>query len=382
MDYPNGSKFGEYFVAKENGTFVICRMVSLPSGKRSKLRLPRATYSNCLSREELDQFVARLNGRESRRAINEIKTKLAFLSVKTFEGFRDLLSAEIPNQNNAKVLYHNLHRYCLSFFVDKMGLKDPLEWKAAEAKFGMALLDELEAGEQHLRIFKRKMSIRTIVGLVQLLNRFVYYLHQRQPTEIPYIKFEPISRARFRNYQAILKMEQDEIGKYFVPDEHWLLILRELPLEIRPWICLQYQYGLRRGEVVGLSLVDIKQGFLSVERQLKSSGENPQYKPLKNRMTRRVPHWFTAPADTYDLIEGAEALHPDTLGAKFAECMERLGFPYRTHDLRRTFITRALRLQSPVDVQRAAGHSDLRVTMLYMQDDRKLDEAIFKKPGT
>lgn len=372
-------KFGSWFITEENAALVICRMVVQPNGKRSKKRLPKAAYTKFTSKEELEQFVARLNNRENRRAIKEIRTRLAFLPTSLMEEFRALLAAEIPNQANAKVLYHNLHRYCLSFFVDKLKLKDPTEWKAAEAKFGMALLDELGPDQQNLRIFNRRMSVRTVVGLVQLLNRFMLFLHRKQPTEIPFIKFQPITGARLRHYRAILNMEKDEPGHYFIPDEHWRLILKELSRDILPWIYLQYHYGLRRSEALGLNLDDIKKGFLSIERQLKSSGETPEYKPLKNRMTRRVPHWFSEPADTYSWLDGATIVHPDTVGIKFAECMDRLKLPYRSHDLRRTFITKALRHYPPVDVQRAAGHSDLRVTMLYMQDDRKLDETVFRK---
>lgn len=374
MDYPKGTKFGSYFPTKDG----ICRMVELPDGRRTKTRLPKAQYKHLTTSDEITKFIDRLNGRENRRKIREIETKLAFLPTSLLEEFRTTLAAELTNTANAKVTYHNLHRYCLSFFVDKMKLKDPLEWKAAESKWGLALINELPEDEKHLAIHDRPMSLRHIKSLVTVLNKFLAFLHKKLPSEIPYIKMEPLSQARIRYYRATLELQDDDGPGLFISDEHWKIIQKKMPDDIKPWVTLGYNFGLRRSELPGLQLGDIKQGVLSVRRQLDTCKENNStYKPLKNRMVRKIPYWFTTPQETYRLLKDTKVMHPSTLGHKFADLMEKLGYEYRLHDLRRTFITRALRHQDVVDVQRAAGHTDIRVTMVYLQDDRTLDEADF-----
>ncbi len=72
-------------------------------------------------------------------------------------------------------------------------------------------------------------------------------------------------------------------------------------------------------------------------------------------------------------------MHPDSLGKKFAAFMAELGLEYEMHDLRRTFITRALDLNNgnATPVMLAVGHTNSAVTMAYLRDNRVLDDEVW-----
>ncbi len=56
--YPEGTKFGAYFLAKEEDSFVIKRMVHLPNGKRTAIRLQKSKYANYTDIEDLKPNLA------------------------------------------------------------------------------------------------------------------------------------------------------------------------------------------------------------------------------------------------------------------------------------------------------------------------------------
>ncbi len=111
------------------------------------------------------------------------------------------------------------------------------------------------------------------------------------------------------------------------------------------------------------------------------SNGSPIYAPLKNKLFRKTPHWFAEKETTYLLIEDSlnKKIHPDTLGTKFASFMEIMKMDYSLHDLRRTFITKALDLNkvTPMTVMMAVGHGHLDVTMRYIRDNRQLDDEVY-----
>ena len=381
-------RYGSYFSAKDKGV-VIRQIVYVTTNgvtKKTSVRYPKHKYKHCTSEKAINDLVIRLNRRENRRAIKEIETKLAFLPTKLKEEFREQLQIEIPNQKDARLHYRNLHRYFLSFFVEKMKMKDPIDWKSHETKWGLALVNELTRADNDLIIFKDEknkkvfMSVKTIKGIIQTANRFMAFLHKKNPAEIPFIKFTPLSKAKLKDYGARLRMKLDEVHGKFIPDDDWRVIRNALPEDIKPFILLGYYYGLRRGETLGVLPNDLKRGYLSVERQLeKTRKDNNSYKPLKNRELRKTPHWLTGANDAFEWIKEAnkKKMHPDTLGVKFMALMQKLKLDYEMHDLRRTFITRALDIATPKDVMLAVGHANIQTTMLYLRDDRILDDAIY-----
>lgn len=375
--------FGEYFLAKEKNKHVIRRYVVIIDGekkKKSSVRYPFSKYKNFKSKEELENLIIRLNGRENRKKIQTIKEKLAYLPTNIMEEFRELLTNEIPTEKDARYHYKNLHRYFLKFFVEFCGKVDPNEWKSKQSLWGLALLRRLPKEQEHLNIFEREMSYKTIKGLIQLANRFMVFIHEKNSEEIPLYKLNPISNAMLKDYIARQDMKGEEIGKFIIDDD-WKVINKNLPDDIGCFVRLGYFYGLRRGETLGLMPEDVRNGHLSLERQLAKTDGNGNYvfKPLKDRDFRKTPHWFLDKTEAYELIEEAHTkrIHPDTLGVKFASLMTELKMDYELHDLRRTFITRALDTQKPKAVMFACGHANIETTMKYIRDDRQSDDTVF-----
>lgn len=378
--FPEGSKFGSYYITKLNSELRVFRHVTLPCGKRKTITLRKSETKHFKSKDKLEAFVERLNGRINRRKIEEIKTKIAFIPAEYLEEFRVLLLQEIPNQRDARNHYRNLHRYFLRYFVDYLNLKDPLEWKLNESGWGKALLNEITNDDKHLSLYtdNKKRAVKTIKRNIQVANRFMLFLNSKLPKEIPLIKFTPISKAKLKHYQADLNLKNNniQIGKY-IKDEHWEIIKNKLPNEIKPFVILGYYYGLRRSETLGLELNDLAIGHLNIKRQLR--GLN-LYEPLKGRSFRKTPHWFISPKETYQLIKEASEnkMHPDTLSSKFIEFLKKINLTqYKLHDLRRTFITRALDYYKPKEVMLAVGHVNIEITMKYIRDDRDLLDEIY-----
>lgn len=373
--YPENTKFSDYYLVKEGTAFAIRRMVNLPNGEEKQERLPKNQWKHLKSKEELSKYIIRLNGRESNRVLKSIDVKLAHLPPSVLEDFREVLFAEIPNLKDAKVTYKNLHRYFITFFTDHLNLRDPLDWKLEEIKWGKALLSE---SKHSLFEDKQPRSAKTIKGIIHTANRFMMYLHKRYPKEIPAIKLTPVSKAKLKDYDATMNLDTESVGN-FITDTDWKIIVKEAPSDLLPFIKLGYYFGLRRGEILGLNLNDVRLEYLSVERQLVSiNKDKPSFKPLKGKTKRKTPYWFINPDETHKLIKQLKLIHPDTLGVKFIEFMQSLEMNYQLHDLRRTFITKALRKAHHTDVQLAVGHTHINTTMKYQRDDRVLADNIYR----
>lgn len=368
-------QFGSYFLTKEQDQHVI-RQLMFVNDKKSSIRFPKKNYSHLTSIESLQKYVNRLNGREHEATLKEIELKLSFLPTSLLEDFRELLHSEIPSRKDADNHYRNLHRYFFKYFVDHLKQKDPISWKINESKWGKALLSE----DSRFSLYEDKQprAVKTVKGIVQTANRFLSFLNKKYPNEYPLISLEPISKAKFKDYHAKLNLDVEPIGKY-IQDVDWSVIEKDLPSDIKPFVCLAYYYGLRRAESLAFVPTDLTNGYLNIKRQLLSSNN---IVPLKNRTNRKTPHWFVNPKITYALIQSTlnKKIHPDTLSVKFTEYMKELGFNYQMHDLRRTFITRALELNNgnATPVMIAVGHSNTNITMKYLRDNRVMDDAIFQ----
>ncbi len=76
-------------------------------------------------------------------------------------------------------------------------------------------------------------------------------------------------------------------------------------------------------------------------------------------------------------------MHPDTFSKRWAEFMGSLDLDYDVHDIRHTWITKAIRQPGvvPRDVQLAAGHESISTTEGYLHDDRVFEEVRFIPSG-
>lgn len=356
-------------------------------GKQVWERHPKSKYAHCKTDAELDKYVERLNHRYE---VDLAKAKAAydfrhrFISQDVLDEFEMLLRAEIPNKNVSKSAYTYLRSNCLHWFINKHGTPDPIDWKAHEKTWGLALLSKLEGkNADKLQVFKQLVHPDTVSKHVQILNRFLRFLHQKLPKDVPAIILEPITKAQMRLYKAEYKASGDRAGQ-LIKDADWQKIEREIDPTIKSFVQLGYYYGLRQSECLAINLDRLFEDSLEVEEQLVAHKDGKaKFGPLKNRLKRQVPHWFLSVQKAYGVISSIPMLmHPDTFGDRFRAEMERMNMGYGLHDLRRSFITRAFRSEkNPRDIMLAAGHSDLDTTMRYAQDDRALGRKKYVPTG-
>lgn len=385
MLYPKGTKFGNYFLqAEAPGRFTIRRQITLPDGTRSQPRHPKKLYAHLTTENELQQYLNRLNHRQDQKARLALEIRTSFIPQALMDEFRDQLKLEIPNPKDFRYQYSRVFQsYFLKFFIHTLNVVDPNQWYQHQSQWGAALLGHAENPEHNL--FKKKMSFKTISKTIQIANRFMRLIHLKNPAEFQRIVFDPISRGAQNAYTGEIERQKgdaSDVGKFITPED-WTKIQKGLPADIRPFIELAYAYGLRRGETMGFeNMESVKKGYLKVSQQLVGIGFDKacRYGALKSRAKRETPHWFATPHETYNHIkDGLERkMHPDTLYVRWNQYMISLGMDYALHDLRRTFITRALREYNPRDVQLAVGHVSLSTTMLYAMDDRDHSDDTFE----
>lgn len=357
---------------KEGGKWVIRRW---RDGKYE--RLPVKRYASIRdNEEELQQFLLRLNA--AHRTCEKVAFKHAFINDALLAEYEEWLTAQIPTERNARCEFGYLKTYFLNYFIGKLDLMNPLDWhKVHETKWAKFLMGS-----------DAPPSVQTKRAIIQAANRFMDWLHKKRPAEVPPLTFKPISRASFKEIQARRILENDGKNRMVIPDQDLEAILKAAPASLLPFIQLALKYGLRRSETLGVRLADVKNGYLSVERQLATVTPKTSYRPLKGRTDRKVPHWNSSAAEVYAWVQAGQAhlIHPDTLTDRWsalikalreAKSSRRIAHDYDFHDLRHTFITRAIRAHSPREVQLAAGHVNIETTMRYLHDDRTMDDAPF-----
>lgn len=417
-------KHGRWYVAKEQDSFCIRRELRYYTEendleKKSSERHPKKKYKKLLDkysedkvllRQELEKYCNKLNykefgrGYEEAEALKKINANNPWITPQIRTAFHKYLSQTIPNKKDANYKFNLCERKFLKFFLDLEKIPDPDKWKTKEHLWGLAILNKIDS--VRLRIWpdqKFRPSIKTIKSIIQTANQFIKFLSKTYPDEFSHLQpLYPLSRAQMRDYEGDLDFFNLGIdkGKY-MPREDFDKVIELLQdgdfiknylkgYDISPFVSLAYKFGLRRSESLGLTPKDVRRAYLSVERQLKgiNSFGQPHMTKTKGKFKRKTPFWFSSPEEAHSLISKiggnqCKLLHPDTLGQKFKIAVNFLikngsiEKRYIIKDCRSTFITEALRAYSPVDVQLASGHKDLRTTMGYQQDDRNLDDEIF-----
>jgi len=378
MEYPKGTKFNSWvvFTETQKGKFVhvIRRRVIFESGQTKYERLPTKRYRSMRDDlEELKKFIVRLNQEVpvEQRTIETIEIRHAYIDEKLLDTYKEFLKAQIPSNLKDRYIYefNTLKKYFLKFFINTLGIPDPIQWhKIHKTEWANYLLENKEVPR----------SMRSKKEITSAANRFMAWLHDRRPEEVPPLRFDPISKAKAKEVEADREREGDTHIPLFIKDDDWKIIEKALPDHLRSVVLLAYNYGLRRSETLGLTVQDVRHGFLSVERQLVAyTDKKPKCGSLKGKEKRKVPHWCGTPDEVHSLISEIVLMSPDTLTAKWTEFIEKLKLDYTFHDLRHTWITKMIRLKEHRDVQLAAGHKNITTTMDYLHDDRTMEERVF-----
>lgn len=324
--------------------------------------LPKNRYCQ-LPHTQITQFIEQLNLASKAKEAVESKSILLtdYNSKFILENFKRSLLNRADSKSHINSLVGGLQNHTFKFFAFTNNI---LEWPSYEAEFGSYLLNK-SFSTSHLKM------------IIQVTNRYIKFVCKAYNMN-PFV-LEPLSNLKLKTKSNLHTLREDR-RKYLTEQDFKLISdsLSKSSLDIWPAVKLGYSFGLRCSEVLGLELQDVFEDCLGVNRQLVLVKPKRITGTLKSGVSRSVRYWFTTPNETYLLISNLVQMHPDTLSRKFLNEMKRIGLPFKFHDLRRTFITRALRHYHYRDVQMSAGHKDLKTTMIYAQDDRQLLRKQFK----
>lgn len=403
--FPPGTKTQNWvlYTEKQKGLEkpVIRRWVTFPDGRKVNERFPVKHYSAIAHNPvELEKLVIRLNGAipEEQKLRKKLEIRHAYIDDQMLDKYRDVILARVPNRENANREFSYLKRYFLNFFIHKFGHESPLQWHLNQEVWAWALMNSFPEDRKteaaRYQIWEdatRVPSPKVIREIVQAANRFMAFLHQRRPLDALPLVFSPVSKAQFKMIAATRKRLKLEENGVYIPDADWELIRKNLPSELAPYARLAYDYGLRRAETLALRPECLMEDHYACTQQLDGIDKSeiaegsprgtPRYSNLKGRLERKIPYWFADPNDTYDLIQKAfdekSLVHPDTLSDRWLAFMKSLNLNYGFHDIRHTWITRAVMKHPVAEVMLAAGHENIETTMRYFHDSRQLSQKRF-----
>lgn len=371
----DGVDWGEWKIERDSSRGLYIRRYCYSGGKKKAQNYPASRYRH-LSEQEIQSLVIRENAsyeQKKRKAEAEYDFDHAYASQGLLEKYELELSKSASTNQMVKKNRAHLDK-ALRFFIHIKELPSPVDWRKHEAEFGK-YIEKLGGG------------FDTQQRVIQATNRYLSFLHYQFPDEIPPIKLTPIAPKKLKA-KAILDRQRLQDGHRFVPEEQWAFIQKHISRDLHSMVQFCYKFGLRRSEALGLTKNSLRKGYLYIERQLESVGEDaskPQYTPLKDVTPRKVPYWYGKPTEVINWFESLVLMHPDSAGHKLSQEMKRmtelarqmgLGFQlnFKFHDFRRTFITRAAQEFGAREAMLAAGHDDLRTTSGYLQDTRDLDD--------
>lgn len=372
MAYPKGTKVNKWCLCSERQkgkpAFTVRRWVTYPDKTKKLERYPSKKIKG-LTELELKDFVIRLNHEVPKelRTKEAVELKHSYINPALLDQYKEYLLIQVPNQDKATAEFGYLRTYFVNYFVGRLNIANPVDWFKIHKTVWAKYLQSPEV----------PASADTKKDIVRASNRFMQWLHEQRPLEVPPLRFQPLTKARYSEIEALRELKGEiHIPKY-ITDKDWVTIERSLPVTIRLQSLLAYHFGLRRSEVLGLKKEDLRNTYLSIERTLVTYNVEPGYGPTKGRGRRKVPYWDAKAEDVYNWVSSIVLMHPDTFTGLWGEYMDTLGMTYTFHDIRHTWITRMVRKHSIRDVQLAAGHKSQKTTEKYLRDDRGMDDAVF-----
>ncbi len=379
MKYLKGTTFQAwclYTETQKNGVRrpVIKRWVTYPSGHKKCERLPTAQYAHFRSHpEKMSSFLLRLNAdhRAQEVAKKSVAVKHAYIDDELLERYRRQRAQAVPSKDRVSTELYYVKTHFIRFFVAQLNLNRPQDWyRVHKDAWADYLLNDP-------RVPKAPATKREII---QSANRFMAWLHEERPTEVPELVFTPISTARFRDLNARRAIDPNVKKRTYIRPEHWKEIVKSLPEELEAFVMLAYHYGLRRSETLGVLPGDVKKDYLFAQRQLEAITPEVSYKPLKGKKLRPVMHWSCKASEAYRWVAMVQKyrMDPDRLTELWNDLMAALGYSYDFHEPRHTWVTRMLKEHPSREVQAGAGHENPRTTDRYTHNDQELGDEEFK----
>jgi integrase len=197
-----------------------------------------------------------------------------------------------------------------------------------------------------------------------------------------------ISDNPARRIERLKEPAYDDL-EFYEPDEIWRLVGAAAAERDGVIFLLLAFSGLRRGEALALTWRDVDfarevlrvRGNWSRGQLVSTKGDRVRSVPLVPQLAVRLKRlWSTAPGAGLDspvfCNEVGERLDGSALRRRFLAARDRAGLrPLRLHDLRHTFVSLAIDMASPIEVQAWAGHRDARTTARYTHYKSRRDEA-------
>ena len=327
---------------------------------------------------ELDSLVLRLNHADDEKRRQQFLIENAFIPQRYVDQFVEYLAGEHDSPKTTREIVSPFIKYGLKYLQNAYGA-NPAEWPEKEKEWGNYLL-------------RKGFSKSYILSIVQTVNRFLLFTHERNRSTFPIVKLKPLSSVRLKRHEdkRIEKLNVD--GKrdpygYYISDEEKQIIFDNLPKDILPAVKLIDLYGLREAEALGLATNNkcVTKHYLHVDRQLVSVGRNGDSivtKPPKWGLARNSKHWHSKSLkEVVELFKSVTIMHPDTLQKKFAEAVDGMGLSkkYRLHDFRRTFITNAFdEGRIPTDIMDYVGHKNIKTTLRYRRPKEEKDNEVIE----
>lgn len=326
-------------------------------------RLPVSEFRHIRDDEaELQALIKRLNAPLTAKA--QVEFKHAFIDDALVSEYLAYRRTEVHNQLVATTKVGYLRRYVLNYFIGELGVMDPGNWYQYRQEWGDFLLKS-----------KTARSARTKKDIIYEANKFLDWLAEKRNLPTLYRHVDPLSKAQLQSVEKARRAAGEQKKRKPVEDSDWDRIVTHLPDVIAGPVFLGYFYGLRRGESLAVKLENVMDGHLFIERQMLARN---RYDLPKGGKTRKVPHWFAEPFQTEYAVELAIQydLTPAKLHKLWTALMDRLKLDYDFHDLRHTFINKAMhKAKRPKVVQKAAGHASIVTTDGYTHDSDELDDA-------
>lgn len=342
------------------------------NGKIEWETYPTKQYAD-FSLDELDKLINRLNASHisaENLAKERYKFDHAYVNPVVMEKYTAELESCMDRPGVIAAL-NWLNVYVFNFFILQQKVSDPSKWHKIDTEWGKWL----QQTHKNKRGKKVKLSIKTILMIVQAANRFLTFLNDKGIyKELDAIRpLKPIGRGKIKTLMAESARPKDQ---GYIPRETFQNICQEnKDNDILPNFKLMYWYGLRISESLGVERESFRVGHLSVSKQGISFKDGRLILgPIKTRDSRKVPHWFVDAKAARDIWLTVKPMHPDTLQKSMNDMLRKYGL--ESHDCRRTFITNAIKKTDIYQTQLAAGHQDIRTTMKYQRDDRNLEDDV------
>ena len=361
-------------MATSNGRHRIRRSTHLFDGTKKLESYPTELLGNCIFKEDYQAICDKENYilEREERVKREWNIKNEFLErFNLREDFYKFLFDRNGNERYSKQCVSTLDRYYLGFW-DSLGILDPHQW--TELPNEEKLINWLK-NEQNPMI-----SARTIDLVRTTANHFLQFIHVKSKGDFPWYK------TKFLTWQGKIVSRHEGIRKQllgdkaarsegeYIPPNRIEKILKSAHKDLYPAIFLSAKYGLRLSESLAVTVDDLFEPYLSIDKQLDIIIDGkPVHTLTKNNGTRYVPHWNTSHdlREVYEVVKSKKLISRDNFSRRFRKLMDSLGYNHRFHSLRNTWVTDMLDSgKSLHEVQMAAGHSSRKTTEQYIRTDR------------